>query len=341
MVGLAPLQNPPASGDLRRGIALAVGTALISGVSVYVSKFGTQAVPDPFVYTTARNVYVGALLLALLGILALRRRFSPAALGTRAAARATREPLTWRDWLRLALIAIVGGSVPFLLFFWGLTQTSAPMASFIQKTQFLWVAAMVIPFVGESFGLWQAVAVLALSIGTLILGPVQFRSMGTGEILVLVATLLWSAETVLARATLRRVSPLAGAAARMAGGAVVMLGFLAVSGRLPALVSLTATQWLWVAGPGLFLFGYVASWYYALRHAPALVVTSILTLGAPVTALLNGAVVSHMLPVPAVMGGLVLAAGAACLTFGVWRATRASRTSCTPPLQQRSMAGAA
>ena len=46
-----------------RGGALALGTALISGVSVYVAKFGTQAVPDPFVYTTARNLYVGALLL--------------------------------------------------------------------------------------------------------------------------------------------------------------------------------------------------------------------------------------------------------------------------------------
>ena len=48
----------------RRGALLALATALISGVSVYVAKFGTQAVPDPFVYTTARNVVVGLGLLA-------------------------------------------------------------------------------------------------------------------------------------------------------------------------------------------------------------------------------------------------------------------------------------
>ena len=49
------------SADVGRGALLALGTALISGVSVFVSKFGTQAVPDPFVYTTARNLYVGLL----------------------------------------------------------------------------------------------------------------------------------------------------------------------------------------------------------------------------------------------------------------------------------------
>jgi drug/metabolite transporter (DMT)-like permease len=331
--------NPPAPSEVRRGAALAAGTALISGISVYMSKFGTQAVPDPFVYTTARNVYVGLLLVALMGGLALRRRLSPrAGTGVTAGKEYTREPLHAADWVRLGLIAVVGGSVPFLLFFWGLTQTPAAMASFIQKTQFLWVAALAAPLLGESFGLWQAAALLALSIGTLMQGPVPFRSMGAGEALVLLATLLWSVEAVLARHTLRRVSPLAGAAARMAGGAVVMLGFLAVSGRLAALLSLTPAQWLWVAGPGLFLFGYVVTWYHALRHAPALVVTSVLTLGAPITALLNGAFVTHTAPTQPALGGLVLAAGAACLTAATWQAARAATRQ---PALQRSPAGVA
>ena len=294
------------------GAALATGTALISGVSVYVSKFGTQAVPDSFVYTTARNLYVGALLLGLLLLTlvtrAPRRVFGP-----------QRRPLTGGDWVRLGMIAIIGGSVPFLLFFYGLTLTTAPMASFLQKTQFLWVAALAIPLLGESFGVWQAAGLLALLGGTILQGPVPLKAMGMGEALVLLSTLLWAGEAVLARRTLRDVPPLVGATARMAGGGVLMLGFLAATGRLGTLAHLTPTQWWWVAAPGLLLLGYVLTWYHALRHAPATVVTSVLTLGAPVTAYLNGVYVTHALPVRPLQGALLLALGSLLLVATIWR----------------------
>jgi drug/metabolite transporter (DMT)-like permease len=295
------------SSTLRTGVFLALGTAMISGVSVYVSKFGTQAVPDPFVYTTARNLYVGLLLLAGLLVTGTIREVRGIGRG---------------DWGRLALIAVAGGSVPFLLFFYGLSLTSAPVASFIQKTQVLWVALIAAPVLGEALGLWQAAGLLALLAGALVMGPVSAGGLGGGEALVLVATLLWSAETVLARRTLRAVHPAVGAAARMAGGAVVMLGVLAVSGRLPVLLGLTATQWLWVAGPGLLPLGYVLTWYWSLRHAPATLVTSVLALGAPVTALLNAALVTHVWPSAQTWGTVLLAAGAALVVGALWRTSQ-------------------
>ena len=76
------------SADVGRGALLALGTALISGVSVFVSKFGTQAVPDPFVYTTARNLYVGLLLVGLLAVLALTGRLGGGREGDEPAGRA-------------------------------------------------------------------------------------------------------------------------------------------------------------------------------------------------------------------------------------------------------------
>ena len=275
--------------QVRRGALLALATSIISGVSVYVAKFGQQMVPDPFVYTTARNVFVGSVLLALLLL---------------TAATSARSVPSRRDLGGLGLIAIVGGSVPFLLFFWGLTMTSAPMASFLQKTQFLWVAALAVPLLGEAFGRWQALGLGALMVGTLLQGPVALASFGPGEALILVATLLWSAEALIARSTLQRVSPLMGATARMGGGAVVMVGFLLATGHLSALLALSPTQWLWVAGPGLFLLAYVLTWYHALQRAPATVVTSILTLGAPVTVLVNAGLTTHVLPGQAALGGI-------------------------------------
>jgi drug/metabolite transporter (DMT)-like permease len=283
------------SADVGRGALLALGTASISGVAVFVSKFGTQAVPDPFVYTTARNAYVGLL---LVGLLALTGRLGE----VRRTGRLRRA-----DAGRLALLALVGGSVPFLLFFWGLTLTPAPVASFIQKTQFLWVALLAGPLLGEAPGRWQVLALSGLLAGTLLQSPVTARSPGGGEALVLAATLLWSVEAVVARRTLRTVDPLTGAAARMAGGAVVLLGFLAVSGRLPALAGLTPVQWGWVAGPGVLLLAYVLTWYHALRRAPAAVVTGVLTLGAPVTALLDAVLVTHRWTAGQALGGVLLA----------------------------------
>ncbi|MCL4541066.1 MAG: hypothetical protein M1396_01800, partial [Chloroflexi bacterium] len=45
-------------------------------------------------------------------------------------------------------------------------------------------------------------------------------------------------------------------------------------------------QWAWVIGPSTLLFGYVATWYAALKRAPATAVTCVLTVGAPITATL-------------------------------------------------------
>ena len=70
------------------------------------------------------------------------------------------------------------------------------------------------------------------------------------------------------------------------------------------------------------------TWYAALRRAPALVVTSVLTLGAPITSLLNAAFVTHSLPSAALTGGAVLAVGAGLLTIAMWRS---ARHSAAPP----------
>jgi uncharacterized membrane protein len=72
-------------------------------------------------------------------------------------------------------------------------------------------------------------------------------------------------------------------------GTVVLLGWLAVSGRMGQLTSLGAVQWRWAILTGLLLTAYVATWYAALARAQAIDVTAVLVFGAVVTALLSGA----------------------------------------------------
>ena len=200
------------------------------------------------------------------------------------------RPLARRDIGWLTLIGIIGGSIPFLLFFTGLSLASAPSAAFIHKTLFIWVAFLAVPFLGERLG-WAQIAALAVLLGSqLLIVPPTGVSWGIGETMIAAATLLWSVEVVLAKRLLGRVDPLVVGVGRLGIGLVVLVGYLLVSGKLALVGSMTGAQWTWVALTGVLLAGYVGTWFSALKLAPATVVTSVLVLGAPITALLDAAV---------------------------------------------------
>ncbi len=116
--------------------------------------------------------------------------------------------------------------------------------------------------------------------------------MGCGETLILIATLLWAVETIVAKKLLQWMTARTGALGRMGIGAAVMWGFLGATGRAGATAALNPAQWFWVLITAVFLIGYVWTWYSALKLAPASLVTTVLALGALVTigltALLDG-----------------------------------------------------
>jgi drug/metabolite transporter (DMT)-like permease len=274
------------------GLALAAATAAISGLSVFVNATATRTVPDAAVFTTLKNT------VALLGLIGL------AALTVRSAdvSRVTR-----RDAARLTLIGLVGGGVAFLLFFTGLAMASAPSAAFIHKTMFVWVALMAGPFLGERLGPAPIVALIVLLVGQAVVLPPLGIAWGTGETLIALATLLWSAEVILARGVLGGVrSPIVGVA-RLGIGLIVLVGYLLATGKVAGIAALDGAAWAWVGISGVLLTGYVATWLAALRRAPATQVTSILVVGALVTAGLT-ALGRGALPGPLALGGYALVA---------------------------------
>jgi drug/metabolite transporter (DMT)-like permease len=285
------------------GIVLATMTALISGVSVFANGLIVKEFPDPVVLTGVRNAMVGGVLLAIL----------LATGGGREIRALSRRPAG-----ALFAIAVIGGSVPFILFFSGLAMASGPGAAFIHKTLFVWVSLLAVPFLGETLGLAQLAALGVLVVGTLLVGPTGAVGPGPAEALILAATMLWAVEVVVARRLLRRddVSLRLAATARMALGAALIAGFLAVTGRLGAVATLTGAQWLLIAATGALLFGYVTTWYAALQRAPAALVASILVGGAVVTA---GLAVVRLgtLPAPETTAGLLLVALGVTATVAV------------------------
>jgi drug/metabolite transporter (DMT)-like permease len=277
-----------------RGVILALGTAAISGLSVYINAFGVRLVPDAAVYTTAKNGVAAIILVAL-----------ALALG---AGREVRH-LDGRRRTGLLAIAVVGGSVPFLLFFSGLAIATAPTAAFIHKTLFIWVALLAMPLLGERAGIIQVGALGVLLAGQVLVAPPVGIGWGPGETMIAAATLLWAAEVILAKRLLVGVSPPLLGAARMGLGLVVLIGYLAVTGRLGGLGSLGGEALLWVLVTGAMLAGYVTTWFHALRLAPATTVTSILVVGAVGTGLLSS-LASGTAPDPRVVLGYLLIVGA-------------------------------
>lgn len=284
----------------KQGILWALGTAIISGFAIYLSKFGVAQVKDPFVYATLRVSVVTVGLLAALGMFAGWRELR------------TFTPRQWAGWVALGLI---GGSVPFLLFFQGLATATAPSAALIHKTLFIWVALLAVPLLGEQLGGWQIAGLGVLAVGLFLLQPPSAWGWGNGETLVLIATLLWAVETVVAKKVLAGMSARTGALGRMGIGAVVMWTFLALTGRAGTAVTLNGTQWLWVVVGSLSLMGYVWTWYSALKAAPASLVTSVLTLGAIITILLTAALEGKGMTVQQAAAAIVMALGAAAFAL--------------------------
>lgn len=297
------------------GIALAFGTAVVSGVSIWVNSHAVKHFGDATVYTTAKNAVAGVLLLAL--------AFSyPAREATGRAAR----PATRRGWLALATVAVIGGSVPFVLFFEGLARAQATQASLIQKTMIVWVALLAVPLLRERFRAPHALAIALLIGGQLwIAGSAGTVVFGSGEAMILAATLLWALEVVLVKHLLSALSTRTLAAARMGLGTAILLAWVAATGQAGALTGLGAEQWRWVLLTGLLLTAYVATWYAALARAQAIDVTAVLTFGVVITALLSGA--ADGTPVNTV-GVTLVAAGTAVVAWLAFR--RPARETAAP-----------
>ena len=288
----------------RQGILIALATAVISGFSVYLNSFGVKAVGEATVYTTAKNAVAALILLAIVG------------LGRGAGVRVT-APRTRSGWLGLLAVGVVGGSVPFVLFFVGLAQTKAPQAAFLQKTLVLWVAILAVVTLKERLRPVHWIAIALLLAGQWWLGGGAAFALDSGGLLILIATLLWSAEAVLARWLLASVSSWTLGVVRMGVGSVVLLGWLGVTGRLGMLATLTAAQWGWVLLTGVLLAAYVATWFAALARAQAVDVTAVLVLGAVITALIDAGVRGVLPgPVPAL---LCVLAGVGVFAAMAWR----------------------
>ena len=294
------------------GLALAAATAVVSGFAVFINGYGVRswagAGASSASYTTFKNL-VAALFLGAIAYGVARR-----------APSGSLRPQSASQWRRLGLIGVIGGGVPFLLFFEGLARASSGQAAFIHKTLLVWVALLAVPLLAERITRVHLGAMALLVAGQAYLTGVSGLRFGAGEAMILGATLLWAIEVIVAKRLLADVAASTVAVARMGVGAVVLVGWTLATGGFASVGALTITQWGWALVTGAVLTAYVATWYGALARAHAVDVTAVLVFGAVITAALETGI--RGVPLPSAAGLVMVTAGAALAVLAAARAAR-------------------
>jgi len=279
------------------GVLLVLTTAFISGVSTFVNAYAVHGTSSA-AFVTVRNIAVAA-------------AFVPIALF---ATRSLRAPaLRAVDWARLVVIGLIGGAVPFLLFFYGLQLATAAggaaTASFGYRTLFLWATVFGIVFLHERFH-WR----IALGASLLLAGSALMLSLTSpiwtdGTAYVLAATVLWAGEYTVSKRALKDLPSTTVVLGRMGFGAVFLVGYLSFTTQWSTVATFTGAQWEWVGISAALLGAFVATFYPGLKRVDLGVASSALVLGFPVTWILSVLVQGSHFTLAEAAGVLAVVAG--------------------------------
>ncbi len=224
---------------------------------------------------TVRNLVV-ALMIAPVALVATRR--AP-------------ERLRAVDYGWLALVGLIGGAIPFLLFFHGLQLATAAggaaTASFVYRTLFLMATVFGIVLLHERFSARVFAGAALLLAGNVLLLSIISPLWTPGTTYVLAATVLWAAEYTVSKHLLGSLRSSTVGFGRMGFGAAFLLAYLALTSQYGAVAAMSGAQWTWVAISALLLTAFVLTWYAGLQRVDLSVATSMLVLGFPVTFLLG------------------------------------------------------
>ncbi len=254
-----------------KGLLLVLLTAIISGFAIFISKFGVSVI-NPYIFTGLKNVAVAILICCLLLLMKDWRLL---------------KGLSKKYWALLFLIGLIGGSIPFLLFFKGLSLTTGSQGAFIHKTIFIYVAVLAIIFLKEKINKRFLFGALLLLLGNAFLLKFIPHSLGKGDLLILLATLFWAVENIISKYTLKKLPSRIVIWGRMFFGSIFILLFLGFTGQLNLIMSLSIAQVSWVIVTAVILLGYIMTWYTGLKYIPVSLAAPILLLGSPITTLLS------------------------------------------------------
>ncbi len=218
----------------------------------------------------------------------------------------------------LGLLGLIGVTVYNLLFFYGVTLSTAVNASLIVPTSVPVVSsALAAMFLGEKLGLRRLGGLVAAGAGVGIIsvgaraGPVGVNPLG--DILLVGAVVSWALFTVLGRVVLRKYPPLTVTAHAHYFGTPPLLGFALLDPATPGFFAAPLVAWLMLGYLVIFATVLAFVWYYAgvrlIGAARAAVFLYLVPVGSvvlAVTTLGEPLYPAHIVGGLLVVGGLIL-----------------------------------
>mgnify|MGYP000014567734 FL=1 len=255
-----------------KGTFLVFLTALESGLAIIVNRYFVTKI-DPLIFTVIRAFFIG---LVFLIISLLQSNFNL-------------KKFKRVSWKYLLAIGIIGGGIAFLLFFTGLKMTTGGRAAFLHKTLPLWASLLAFLFLKEKITREQLIAMFTMLLGLSLMEydniPVDIR---LGDLLVLLATILWAIENTIARkAMLLKETNWVVTFSRMFFGSLVLFSIMFLVGKINLLFELTHQQIVYITVSAAMLTWYVLTWYWGLRYINLSKASTILLL-SPVISLVAG-----------------------------------------------------
>lgn len=251
----------------KNGLLFALFAAFISGLSVFVNGIGVN-LADPILFSAIKN---SAALLLITSSILIFKEFNQF------------KTLSNKQLLTLILIGIIGGSVPFILFFSGLKMGGAIISSFIFRSLFIFCGIFGYFILKETPSTNELLGALLIFCANafLISGELVF---GLPQTLVLLATIFWALEYTISRKILAELNPRIIIFFRMFFGSIILFAFSFFNGPIQ---SIPTEAFPWIVLTSILLFGFLSTWYLALKHLTVFSATSILTIGGLVSAFLN------------------------------------------------------
>ncbi|MFH1589449.1 MAG: DMT family transporter [archaeon] len=284
---------------MRKGLLLVLLTAIISGVSIFLNAFGVKDI-NPYLFTGAKNLIVGVFLLSLFLFAGNFKEL---------------KALNLKDWRNLGFIGLIGGSIPFLLFFKGLQLATPAQGSFVHKTMVIWVVLLSIFLLKEKLDKKIVIGAMLLLAGNFLLLKLTTFDFTIGIALIFTATLFWSSEIIFSKHVLKKLSGNVVAFGRMFFGSLFILIFLVATNQLSLVATITTSQLAWIGITSAFLIGYVMTFYNGLKTVKASTAVAVLSLGTVITTILNLVFLDKIVSASQIIGMILLVSGVVVFTI--------------------------
>ncbi len=282
------------------GTLLAIFTSVISGFAIIANKIFIVNL-DPTIFTSIRALFIGIIFFI---ISSFQCKFDY-------------KKFKKVKWSYLIGIGFIGGALAFLLFFSGLKFTTGGRAAFIHKTLPVYITIFAVLFLKEKMTIKQIFALIIMLSGLFILtsSPITPTSLWSnpslGDLLIIVATILWAVENIIARhAMIKGESNFVVTFARMFIGFVFLFLSIPLLGKMDLLFNLTLEQTTNIMISTVILLGYVLFWYWSIKYINVSKASTILLLSPVISLILGVLILNEPVPIDQLMGSTLILIGA-------------------------------